>query len=91
MFLPHFQTNKKRGHTFFKEKVAGGVIAIFAAHSLEVSANPCATPVQIASAAAWDAIGAIDPVGVTDVIDAYTGLDGGRGGLGGIVDAFSPF
>jgi len=38
------------------------------------------------SAVLWDAAGLLDPIGITDTIDAYTGLDGGRGGFAGLAD-----
>ena len=38
------------------------------------------------SAIAWDAVSLFDPVGLTDTINAFTGLDGGRGGFQGLMD-----
>jgi hypothetical protein len=51
-----------------------------------LSDNPCPTNGQIGSAIVWDAAGLLDPIGLTDGIDAFTGLDGGRGGLAGLAD-----
>jgi RHS repeat-associated protein len=78
-FLPHHQTNKKDGHTFYK-----GAALIFAPNILNLSESSCTTNIQFASAIAWDALSLIDPIGVTEGIDAYTGADGGEGGLIGV-------
>lgn len=68
-YRPHFQTEGKRGHTFYS------IAALLAPTTLEISSNVCATNGQVASAVAWDVVGAIDPIGLTDLIGYFSGLN----------------
>lgn len=76
----HYQTKGKGGHTFY-----GGVFFFYLApNTAELSEDACTTDAQLGSALLWDGASMLDPIGVTNAVDAYTGLDGGDGGLSGL-------
>ncbi len=69
-YSPHYQTDGKGGHTFYK-----GVAAFFAPNSMKLSGRSCTTSMQMFSAGLWDVAGTIDPIGMTDAIDYAFGLN----------------
>ena len=76
---PHFQTEGVQGHTFY-----GGILFFMAPNTMDLSGSACTTDFQFGSALLWDGASMLDPIGVTNAIDAYTGLDGGGGGFSGL-------
>jgi hypothetical protein len=67
---PHFQTEGKRGHTFFK-----GVALFLAPNSMTLSERKDTTNMQMLSAGLWDIATSIDPIGLTDAIELAVGLN----------------
>jgi hypothetical protein len=81
LFFAHYQNAETPGHTLYRSSAV-----FFAPNILEMSESPCATNGQFGYAVFWDAASLFDPVGLSDVINAYSGLDGGRGGMRGVID-----
>jgi hypothetical protein len=67
---PHYQTNRKRGHTFYRR-----VAFFFAPFSMSVSGRKDATNGQMLSAIVWDITGAPDPIGLTGGLNSILGLE----------------
>jgi RHS repeat-associated protein len=67
---PHYQTQGKKGHTFYKSAAA-----FLAPNSMNMSGRGCATNMQMLSAGLWDVASAIDPIGLTDAIEMAVGLN----------------
>lgn len=69
-YNPHFQTEGKRGHTFYK-----GAAMFLAPNSMTLSERKDTTAMQMVSAGLWDIATAIDPIGLTDAIELAVGLN----------------
>ncbi len=83
-YRPHYHSfgrPKDYGHVFYSI-----IAAAIAPNVSSLSESSCTTNGQFAAAIVWDASGMLDPIGITDTINAGTGLDGGRGGLEGLLD-----
>ena len=69
-YEPHFQTNRKFGHSFY-----GKMGALVAPFSASMSNCKSATTQGILSAAAWDVAQWLDPIFITDAINWWYGLN----------------
>lgn len=69
-YNPHFQTEGKRGHTFYR-----GVAMFLAPNSMTLSERKDTTNMQMLSAGLWDIATSIDPIGLTDAIEWAVGLN----------------
>jgi hypothetical protein len=68
-YRPHYQTEGLKGHTFYR--IAG----FLAPATITVSQQEAASVADKLSAIVWDTAGNADPIGITDIINRYFGLD----------------